>query len=59
MRTVTVNLKKSSSKTIYRWYTFGKLYIIKFNYFSGGARAFEMFLIDNFAGDIANKNIEI
>ena len=46
-----------SSNTIFRWYTLGKFYIIKFNYFSGGARGFEIFLIDHFAGDIGNKNI--
>ena len=34
-RTATVNLKKFSSITIFRWYTFGKFHIIKFNYFSG------------------------
>ena len=33
-RTVTVNLKKVSSNTIFRWYTFGEFYIVKFNYFS-------------------------
>ena len=32
---VTVNLKKFSSNTIFRWYTFGKFYIFKFKYFSG------------------------
>ena len=31
----TVNLKKFSSNTIFTWYTFGKFYIVKFNYFSG------------------------
>ena len=31
-RTVTV-LMKFSSNTIFRWYTFGKFYIVKFNYF--------------------------
>ena len=33
--TVTVTPKKFSSKTIWRWYTFGKFYISRFNYFSG------------------------
>ena len=33
-RTVSVNLKKFSSNTIFRWYTFGKFYIVKFNYLS-------------------------
>ena len=33
-RTVTVNPKKFSSNTIFRWYTFGKFYIAKFNYLS-------------------------
>ena len=32
--TVTVNPNKFSSNTIFRWYTFGKFYIVKFNYFS-------------------------
>ena len=53
----TVNLNKFSSNTIFRWCTFGKFYIIKFNYFGEGARGFELFLIDHFAGDIVNKNI--
>ena len=56
-RTVIVNLKQFSSNTIFRWYTFGKFYIIKFNYFSEGARGFEIFFIDYFAGDTGNKNI--
>ena len=51
--TVTVNVKKFSSNTIFRWYAFGKFYIFKFNYFSG--RCFEIFLIDHCAGDIKNK----
>ena len=58
-RTVTVNLKKLSSNTIFRWYTFGKFYNIKFNYFSGGARGFEIFFIELFAVDIENKNITV
>ena len=33
--TVTVNLKKIFSNTNFRWYTFSKLYILKFIYFSG------------------------
>ena len=33
--TVTVNLNKFSSITIFRWFTFGKFYIAKFCYFSG------------------------
>ena len=56
-RTVKVNLNKFSSNTIFRWYTLRKFHIIKFNYLSGGARGFEIFLIDHFAGDIGNKNI--
>ena len=28
-------LKKFSSNTIFRWYTFGKFYFAKSNYFSG------------------------
>ena len=34
-RTVTVNLKKFSSNTIFRCYIFGIFYIVKFNYFNG------------------------
>ena len=34
-RTVTVNLMKLSSNNNFRWYNFGKFYIVKFNYFSG------------------------
>ena len=33
--TVTVNLKKFSSSSIFRWHTFGKFCIVKFNYFRG------------------------
>ena len=55
------NLKKSSSSTIFRWCTFGKLYIAKFNYCSGRPkrlkRGFEIFLIDHYAGDIGDENI--
>ena len=31
----TATLKNFSSNTIFRWYTFGKFYIVKLNYFSG------------------------
>ena len=34
-RTVTINLKIFSSNTILIWYTFGKFYIVTFNYFRG------------------------
>ena len=34
-RTVTVSLKKFTSITIFRWYTFGKFDVVKFSYFSG------------------------
>ena len=54
--TATISLKKFSSNTIFSWYNFGKFYIVKFNYFSG-KRCFEIFLIDPYANDIANKNI--
>ena len=33
-RTVIVDLKKFSSNTIFRWYTFREFYIVKFSYFS-------------------------
>ena len=32
---VTVSLKKPFSNTLFRWYTFGKFYLVKFSYFSG------------------------
>ena len=31
---VTVNFKELSSNTIFRWYTFEKFFMVKFNYFS-------------------------
>ena len=34
-RTVTANLKKFCSNTIFRWFAFRKFYIVKFNYFCG------------------------
>ena len=40
------DLKKLSSNNIFRWYTFGKFWIVKFNYFSGRP-SFEIFLIDH------------
>ena len=30
-----LNLKKFSLNSVFRWYRFGKFYIVKFNYFSG------------------------
>ena len=54
-RFITVNLKKFSLYTIFRWYTVGKFYMVKFNYFSGRSRCFEILLIDHFVGDIRNK----
>ena len=47
--TVTVNLKKLSSKTI--------CYIILVEDLINWKRRFEMFLIDHCAGDIGNKKI--
>ena len=59
--TVTVNRKKFSSSTIFRWYALGKFYIAKFNYFRGRPntvkKKLEWFLIDHYTGDIENKNI--
>ena len=47
--------------TIFRWYTFGKSYTVKFNYFSVRPNkvkeSFKLILIDHYAGDIGNKNI--
>ena len=63
---VTVNLKKLASNTIFWWYTFGKFYIVKFNYYSERLNKFwktklnfEIFLIDHCAGDIRNKNVAV
>ena len=62
-RTVAVNPKKLSSSTIFRWYTFAKFYIVKYNHFSGGPNKtkdifWNIFLkIDYCSGDIGNKNI--
>ena len=59
--TVTVNLEKLSSNTIFGWYTFGRFHIAKFNYFNGRPNKvkerFEIFLTEHCAGDIKNKNI--
>ena len=38
---VTVNLKKCSSNTIFSWYTFRKLYMVWFNCFSGRPRSWK------------------
>ena len=54
----TVNLNKFSSNTIFRGYTFGKFYIVKYNVLVEDLirwkRGFEIFLIDHYAGDIGN-----
>ena len=42
--TITISLKMFPSNTIFSWYDFGKLYIVKFNYFSRKAnKVKEMF----------------
>ena len=62
-RTVTVNLKKFSSNTIFRLSIFGKFYIVKFIYLVEDLirwkRCFEIFLTDHCAGDIGNENITL
>ena len=45
------DLKKFSSNNIFRWYTFGKFYIVKFNYFKVED------LIGRQRGDSGEKNI--
>ena len=57
---VSVSLKKFSSNTIFRWYTFGKFYIVKFSYFGGRPikvkERFEIFSIDHYADEnVAGK----
>ena len=58
-RAVTLNLKNFSWSTIFRWCTFGKFFIVEFNYLSGrlrkGKRSFGKILIDHYAGDIKIK----
>ena len=60
-RTAIVNLKKFSSNTVFRLYTFRELYIVKFSYFSGKPNKVEtgikIFLIDTYAANIGNNNI--
>ena len=55
-----VNLKKLSSNTIFRWYTFGNSAlsnsIILVKDLTRWKRGFEI-LIDHYTGDIGNKNI--
>ena len=59
-QSVTVNLKKFFSHTIFKWYTSGKLCIV--NSFISvkdlirWKRDFEIFLIDHYDGDTGNKN---
>ena len=48
--------KKFSSKTIFRWYTFGTFCKLNGRLNKVGKR-FEIFLIDYYAGDIEKKNI--
>ena len=48
--------KKFSSKTIFRWYTFGTFCKLSGRLNKVGKR-FEIFLIDYYAGDIEKKNI--
>ena len=59
--TVTFNLKKFCSNSTFRWYTFGRFYIKKFDYFSGKPkrwkRGFEILLTDHYVGKKWNKNI--
>ena len=62
--TVTVNLKKFSSNTTFRWYTFGKFFIVKFNYSSGRLIRWKRYFwsifdwpLDHCVGDIGNRNI--
>ena len=59
-RTFTVNLKNFSSNINFRWYTFGKFYIVKFNYFSGepnkGKERFWNIFDWHYASDIGNKS---
>ena len=46
----------------FRWYIFGKFYIVKFNNFSDIIRwkkGLEIFLIDRNAGEIGIKNIAV
>ena len=54
----TVNLNKFSSNTIFRGYTFGKFYSVKYNILVEDLirwkRGFEIFLIEHYAGDIGN-----
>ena len=61
--TVPVNLKKFSSNTISRLYTWGKFYMVKLNYFSGRPNKvkerFWNILIEHYVGDIGNKNITV
>ena len=60
-RTAIVNLKKFSSNTVFRLYTFRELYIVKFSYFSGKPNKVEtgikIFLIDTYAANIGNNNV--
>ena len=65
-RVVITNLKKSSSNTIFKWYTFGKFHkfyqrlsnsVIFVKDQIKWIRGFELFLIDQCAGDIGNKNM--
>ena len=61
-RTATVNLKKFSSNTIFRLYTWGKFYMVKFDLVENlikWKRGFEIFLIDQYACGIGNKNTAV